>query len=48
MSISSYKFQDWIDEIGEIHITPVEASFINSVQAKADKMEAAKKNVRIW
>ncbi|KAM7535184.1 hypothetical protein Aperf_G00000092607 [Anoplocephala perfoliata] len=35
------KKPDWLDESGEIHITPVKATFINSVATKAEKMHEA-------
>ncbi|VUZ54441.1 unnamed protein product [Hymenolepis diminuta] len=35
---------DWLDEAGEIHITPVQAVFINSIHDKAEKMGTSNKN----
>lgn len=34
-----FPFQDWLDEGGEIFITPVQAVLINSLQGKAEKMQ---------
>lgn len=39
-----FYFQDWLDEAGEIHITPVQAVFINSIHGKAEKIGESNKN----